>query len=319
MADWDPELFVSATASRWDSLRGTASVALLLGYGADLGLAPEICLAHSAITAAQLEDPDAEIRAHQELTVIANLVAALGDAPGLGLDAGLRYGLQTYGIFGFAVLSSATLRDAIVVAERFRELAYALVDVHVELVDGALAVVLDDQATPLPARRFAVERDAAAIALLQRELFARGVTFRRVTFAFGAPSGPTAAANLARYVRAFGVMPEFDAARHSLVAPCAGAWPPRARASARSSPRPRSCSPRSCWRPVSSPSTRSPSAWVTARPPPSCTPSPAGAGSRRGAGRGRCPSGRGARARPIPTPNPPDRRSAEGPWREGVA
>ena len=210
---------------------------MLVGFGAERGVAVEVCLAQSGITASQLEDPGAEISARQELTVIANLVTALGDVPGLGLDAGLRYGLQTYGIFGYAVLSSSTLREAIGVAERFRELAYALVDVRSELIGGEVAIVLDDRATPASCRRFAVERDAAAIALLQRELFAEPVPFRRVTLAFPDPSAPEGAGGsgapkiLDRYARAFGVAPEFGAPRHSLVVDAAALDRPLPRAS----------------------------------------------------------------------------------------
>jgi AraC-like DNA-binding protein len=211
MADWDSKLFVPATETRWDTLRGSASAALLVRYGAELGLTQRRCLSGTGITTAQLEDPSAEISARRELALVTNIVRAMGDVPGLGLGAGLRYGLQTYGIFGFAVLSSSTLREAVAVAERFRELAYALVDVHSELHDGEVRIVLDDRHTPAESRRFAVERDAAAITLMQRELFAEPVPLARVTLSFAAP------ANTEQYQRAFGVTPEFNAPANTLV------------------------------------------------------------------------------------------------------
>ena len=213
MADWVRNLFVSATDVRWDTPRGTASAALLVGYGTDLGLARRRILAGTQITSAQLEDPTAEISARQELALVTNIVRALGDEPGLGLGAGMRYGLHTYGIFGFAVLSSATLRDAVVVAERFRELAYILTEVRSEFADGHVRIVLDADATPAEARRFAVERDAAAITLMQRELFAEPVPLAGVTLSFPAP----APAELGVYERAFGVLPTFGAAANTLL------------------------------------------------------------------------------------------------------
>jgi AraC-like DNA-binding protein len=201
----------TAGAARWDTARGTASAALLLRYGTDLGVAPRACLRGTGLSPAELEDPRAEITAGQELAIVANLVAALGDVPGLGLGAGLRYGLQTYGIFGFAVLSSANLREAIAVAERFRELAYALVDVHLEMADGEVRIRLDAAAAPSEVRRFVIERDAAAITLIQRELFAEPVPLSAVTLAFEPP------AELDPYLRTFGVLPEFGAAANLLV------------------------------------------------------------------------------------------------------
>jgi AraC-like DNA-binding protein len=214
MADWVAELFVSATTARWDSLRGSASAALLVDYGVELGLTRARCLAATGIAVDQLEDPESEISARQELAVVENLVTVLGDQPGVGLGAGLRYGLQTYGIFGFAVLSSSTLREAIAVGERFRELAYALVDVHSELVDGEVRIVLDAAETPPACRRFAVERDAAAIALLQRELFAEPAPFRRVAFTDPAPGRSWV---LHHFEQALGVTPEFGATQNMLV------------------------------------------------------------------------------------------------------
>jgi AraC-like DNA-binding protein len=204
-------LFVSATSSRWDTKRGTASAALLMAYGSDLGVSPRRCLAGTGLSPLVLEDPTAEIRAGQELAIVANLVSALGDTPGLGLEVGLRYGLQTYGIFGFAVLSSSTLREAILVAERFRELAYALVDVHSEIGDGEVRIRLDAGATPPAVRRFAIERDAAAITLMQRELFAEPVPLSAVTLTGAAP------ADVGPYERAFGVVPQFGARDNTLV------------------------------------------------------------------------------------------------------
>jgi AraC-like DNA-binding protein len=207
-------LFVSATDSWWDRPRGSASAALQVAYAAEFGVSARHCLAGTHITAAQLGDPTAEVTAGQELALVTNLVRAVGDRSGLGLEAGLRYGLHVYGIFGFAVLSSATLREGIAVAERFRELAYALVDVHSEPVDGEVWIVLEGASTPAAARRYAIERDAAAITLMQRELFAEPVPLARVTLEFPEPAEP---AEVAAYERAFGVRPQFGAPRNTLV------------------------------------------------------------------------------------------------------
>src|SRR5271166_5889434 len=81
---------------RWDVDRSPMSVQLL------------VWLESTGLEEESLRDTAATVSARQELTVIANLLRALGDPPGLGLEAGIRYHLTTYGIWGFAMISSPT-------------------------------------------------------------------------------------------------------------------------------------------------------------------------------------------------------------------
>ncbi|WP_330252812.1 AraC family transcriptional regulator [Nocardia sp. NBC_00565] len=57
----------------------------LIRQGADHGVSAEVCLRGTGLRAEQLVDPAFEVRADQELAVIANLTAALGNPVGLGL------------------------------------------------------------------------------------------------------------------------------------------------------------------------------------------------------------------------------------------
>jgi AraC-like DNA-binding protein len=143
--------------------------------------------------------------------VARNIVRALGDPPGLGLDAGSRYHLTTYGIWGFALISSSTLREAISVGLGFLELTYTFVDIRTEERTGELLFVLDDEVVPQDVRRFMVERDAAAIMIIQRELFGRSIALRRIAFRYPAP------ADNEPYEEIFGTRPEFGA-RHNVAA-----------------------------------------------------------------------------------------------------
>ena len=72
---------------------------MLCELTSDRGLDPDLCLEGTGIDRASLTDPAAEITAHQELRLIENLVEALDDSEGVGLDAGIRYRLTTYGIW----------------------------------------------------------------------------------------------------------------------------------------------------------------------------------------------------------------------------
>jgi len=97
----------------WGVRRGIGSVHLLVGLAADHGIPASACLKGSHIRADSLANPLAEIEAAQELTVVRNLVRHLGHLPGIGLEAGRRYRLTAYGIWGYALLSSRTLGSAV--------------------------------------------------------------------------------------------------------------------------------------------------------------------------------------------------------------
>ena len=84
----------------WDVVRAPTSVLLLVRLGDDHGVSSEVCLRGTGLSIDQLGDKSVETTAEQELTVIGNLLDAVDDADGLGLQAGARYHLTTYGIWG---------------------------------------------------------------------------------------------------------------------------------------------------------------------------------------------------------------------------
>jgi AraC-like DNA-binding protein len=187
------------------------SAQLLTKLGVERGLSAATCLRGTGLRADDLNRPEQHVTGEQELMVIANLLEALGDPPGLGLEAGVRYHLTTYGIWGFALISSPTLRSAISVGLRYMDLTYTFCRVWTREDGDELCLYLDVTTVPAPLRRFLIERDTAAVHVIQRELFAAATRLRRVSFAFPAPPGGTR-----RYEEVFGFRPEFDAAAHAV-------------------------------------------------------------------------------------------------------
>lgn len=161
---------ICRVADRWAIPRSCASAALLTDLAAEHGVPAETCLRGTGITPAILRDPAAEITTGQELRLVRNIVAELGDIPAVGLEAGTRYHATTHGIWGFAVISSPTVRHALDIANRYFELSFSFSDIRRQ--DGATEVRLtfDDSRVPGEIRRFLTERDLAAIATVQREL-----------------------------------------------------------------------------------------------------------------------------------------------------
>lgn len=192
--------------------RTPTSVSVLLRIAAERGVAPESCLAGTRLTVRGLQRPGAELTARQELTVIANLQEALGNPEDLGLLTGTRYHLSTYGIFGFALISSPTLRSAIEVGLRYLDLSYAICEIDTRVVGDEFQFVLTATAIPTRVRRFEIEKSATAIRIIQREL-SDELPALAARFAFPAP------VNLDPYIEVFGAAPEFDASENLLILP----------------------------------------------------------------------------------------------------
>jgi len=193
--------------------RPVISAQLLARLGAERGLPVEASLRDTGIDPAALSDPATEITAAQELQLIRNLLAGLGPIPGLGLDAGLRYHLSAYGIWGFALLSSPTFRSAAEIAVRYLDLSYAFARYRLENVGKDLLIVLDDSAVPEDLRQFLVERDFAAWANAAWEMRPGGFPGRMAQFRFPRPDYAW------RFDKLCGVRPSFDAPLNAILLP----------------------------------------------------------------------------------------------------
>lgn len=191
--------------NHWDFPRSSASVNILLQLASEHGLTPASCLAGTRITRGQLQDPQAMISASDELQVARQLQQQLGSERGLGLEVGLRYHLSSYGIWGFALLSSPTLRSAVELGLRYIDLTFAFCRLRAEPDDGDLRLIIDGSDLPPDMRRFMIEREAAAIMTIQRELFAQELPLQRVSLAFPADDQRD------HYEAIFGPSVQFDA------------------------------------------------------------------------------------------------------------
>lgn len=190
--------------------RSVISLQILTQLGLEHGLSVEQCLAGTGLGPLQLADPLCEIDASQELALIANLVEALPDRPSLGLEAGLRYPLTRYGIWGYALLSSPTFRAAVDMGLRYLDLSFAFVRVALRIAGERACLELDDADLPAELRDFIVQRDSAAILLIQRELTGAPLPLESLELRLPAP------ADAAAFDRAMGVRPTFGCAHNRI-------------------------------------------------------------------------------------------------------
>lgn len=166
---------VSTPLEHWDFPRGMASSLLLVQYAAAHGVPAEELLAGTGIEADRLRDPHAQIEARQELALVANLVRLLGDRPGLGVDVGATYRIATFGIFGFACITSPTLRDAIRFALRFFELSYGFCLPSVTITDDEVELRLASPGVAPAVDRFLLERDLTSMQVWLTDLLGQEV------------------------------------------------------------------------------------------------------------------------------------------------
>lgn len=137
---------------------------MMADTGRTHGVPTDQLLRGARLSLDDLSDVDRLIEATQELAIARNLIRCVGDVPGLGMDAVAQYSLGSLGIVGFALMASATFREALRVAARYLALSSAFFRLSVEEFDDEVWVVLDDREIPEDVRDFLVERDLAALA-----------------------------------------------------------------------------------------------------------------------------------------------------------
>lgn len=105
------------------------AVSLVLNAFRNEGLPSEALLAGSGISLADLSRADTRITTNQEMQVCANAVALKHD---IGLELGRNMHVSSYGMLGYALLTSATLGDALRLALRYPALLGTLFELTLE-------------------------------------------------------------------------------------------------------------------------------------------------------------------------------------------
>ncbi len=202
-----------ATTPYWDIPRAIASVHILLATAERYGLDEARCLDGSGIDRDLLDAPRAEVHAGQELQLIRNLLALIGPDQPLALEAGCRHHITSFGVWGFAVLSSPTFLDAVLLGLRYRRLTGVYCRIT-PLVTAEEAILrLDDSALPDDVRDFLVERDLATHITLQRDLEPHRLPVKALRLRRAAP--PYAS----RFEELLGVTPQFGQAQNETSVP----------------------------------------------------------------------------------------------------
>jgi AraC-like DNA-binding protein len=146
-----------------DLRRPVYTTRVLCEVASERGIATSEILAGTAIKPADLNDPEAVVAASDEIVAVRRLLGAVPDATGLGIEVGSRFRLTHFGLFGFAVMSCANLRELFGISMRYFSLS--MLNIDVKLFEGPDSCLLEFQVDHLPAdvQGFFLERDTAGI------------------------------------------------------------------------------------------------------------------------------------------------------------
>lgn len=184
---------------------------VIVNFAARLGVDTETCLSGTGLSAATLHDADALVERGQEMRLIENLMLALPDRPALGYELGLQFNVATFGLWGFVLRTSRTLREAIDVAIRYLPLSTAYCRFTRFSEGEEFGVVADSSIIPLHLRRFLLERDTGTAVQLFHELGLSGFRVLRIEYQ-GQATG-----HAERIESLSGIRPRFGCSRNAIV------------------------------------------------------------------------------------------------------
>jgi AraC-like DNA-binding protein len=137
-------------------------------------IAPAVLLEGTGLTPAQLSDGQVRV-SPIALRQLLERAIELTREPGLGFYYGLQLKLSSHGSVGFAAMTSATLREALRIAERFLALRIPVLSLElIEDEEGASLVLRDSFADPA-LRVFATEALFTALVQMARTVLGRSL------------------------------------------------------------------------------------------------------------------------------------------------
>lgn len=194
-------------------LHPVSIVQVMVNFAAHHGVDAETCLLGTGIAATELRNAEALIAREQEMRLIENLILALPQVPALGFELGMQYNVATFGIWGFALRTSRTLREATEWSLRYLPLSTAYCRFWSVSDEREFAFCADPGAIPQHLRPFLLERDIGTAINLFKELSLSGIRACGLEVEGPAPSP----AHAARIEALCGIAPRYGGARNAIV------------------------------------------------------------------------------------------------------
>ncbi|KGN34222.1 AraC family transcriptional regulator [Knoellia sinensis KCTC 19936] len=161
-------------------LRSTRGAAVTVAVAAERGVPPEVSLRGTGITAEMLESSDAEVTREQDIALVTNVIRELGPTVGLGSQVGMGYSVRTFGVWGYALLTSPNLGSALRTGMRFLDLSFALSVPSLRVVGDEARLHYDVSQLPEEIRGFTLERDGMATRRIELDLLGYLIELRHI-------------------------------------------------------------------------------------------------------------------------------------------
>lgn len=170
-----------------DKIYPVAKIAMIVDLLADEGIPTAEALADIALTPGQLRSPATKVSTAQVLQSYRNAVR-LSQNPRFAYHAGSKVSVSTYGIYGFAILSSPDFRETMAFAMAYHQLATPLMEVCFK-EEGSTAAWIVRPAPYLDVDdllyRFIVEFQMAAHLSLHRNIMGPAFKPTLIDYALG--------------------------------------------------------------------------------------------------------------------------------------
>lgn len=144
-------------------IRSPGSLRLLCESAPDFGVEAGDCLAGTGLEVFDLYRPDAKVTLSQEVEAIANFVRHAPGNPGLGIEIGLRYRPEMFGIWGYAILSSPNLRAALKTAVEFSNLSSIIATLSIDEEPSEPLMLFDADGLPPEVKTFVLGRHLTVV------------------------------------------------------------------------------------------------------------------------------------------------------------
>ncbi len=165
-----------------EQLHPAAVSQVMINFALHRGMDRASCLLGTGISEEALSSAEGMVSREQEMRLIENMMLAMPDGLSMGFELGLHYSLATFGVWGFALRTSKTLRDAVLIGIRY--LPLSTVYCKVALIDEGdeFGISLDPSGIAPHLRQFLLERDMATTINLIKELSLSGFGIKKLQF-----------------------------------------------------------------------------------------------------------------------------------------
>jgi AraC-like DNA-binding protein len=174
-----------------EKLYPVVKIATVVDALRDEGVPPRDALAGIHLSETQLTSPAVKVSANQVIESYRNAIR-LSRNPHFAYQTGLRFHVSTYGMYGFAILSSTDFRRTMVFAVEYHQLAAPLVDVQFLEQDKVAVWTMTPLPFPqvdAPLYKFIIELQAGVHVSLHRDVMGHSFGASELHFAFGRPRG----------------------------------------------------------------------------------------------------------------------------------